>query len=129
MRGAGDLAANGLQRLPPLQRRQDRVQNSFNIAVDIVIMKANDSVASIAQEPFSRTIPTTFVVGRMCRAVDLNHEFFPSANEVREIGPDGLLPNELEPAEKTVSKSPPKLTLGLGLVLAQLASSARFVQA
>jgi hypothetical protein len=92
-------------------------------------MKANDPVASIAQEPFSRTIATTFVVGRMCRAVDLNHEFFLSANEVGEIGPDGLLPNELEPAEKTVSKPPPKLTLGLGLVLAQFASSARFVQA
>ena len=65
----------------------------------------------------------------MRRAVDLHDEFFLSANKVGEIGPDGLLPNELEPAEKAVSKLPPMLAFSLGLVLAQLTRPARFVQA
>jgi hypothetical protein len=64
----------------------------------------------------------------MCRAVDFHDKFFLSANKVGEIRSDGLLPNELEPAEKAVLKSPPKLAFSLCLVLAQLAGSARFVQ-
>jgi hypothetical protein len=92
-------------------------------------MKASHPVAAIAQELFSGAIATALIVGRMCRAVDFHDKLFLSANEVSEIGPDGLLPNELEPAEKAVSKSPPKLAFSLRLVLAQLAGPARFVQA
>jgi hypothetical protein len=91
-------------------------------------MNASHLVATIAQELFSRTVATALIVGRMRRTVDFHDKFFLSADKVGEIGPDGLLPNELEPAEKAVSKSPPKLAFSLGLVLAQLAGSARFVQ-
>ncbi len=65
----------------------------------------------------------------MSRSVDLNDKFFLTANEVGEIGADRLLPNELEPTEKAVSKSAPKLAFSLGLVLAQPTRPARFVQA
>jgi hypothetical protein len=65
----------------------------------------------------------------MRRAVDLDNKFLLAANEVGEIRTNRLLPNELEPAEKVVSKAPPKLAFGLGLVSPQPASSARFNQA
>jgi hypothetical protein len=123
------LAANGLQRLPPVQRRQDSVQDTFDVAVDFVVVKAGHTVAAIEQDLFSRTIATALLVGRMSRAIDLDDKLLLSANEVGEIGPDGLLPNEFEPGESAVPKSPPELAFSLGLVLAQLASSARFVQA
>ena|GEM_PF-6396831 len=129
MRGAGDLPASRLQRLPPLERREDRVQDSHEVAVDFVIMKASRPVASIAQDLFSCAIATALVVGRMCRAVDLDNKFLVAADEVGEIRANRLLPNELEPAEKAVSKAPPKLAFGLGLVSPQRASSARFMQA
>jgi hypothetical protein len=112
-----------------LQRRQERIQDSFNIAVDFIIMKTSDTVATIAQDLFSRGVATALIVGRVCRAVEFHDKLFLSANKVGEIGSDGLLPNELEPAEKAVSKSPPKLALSLRLVPAQFAGSARFVQA
>jgi hypothetical protein len=122
------LAANGLQRLPPLEHRQNRIQDPLDVAIDFVVVKAGHSVAMIAQELLSRLIAVSFVLGRMSRAVDLHHKLFFAANEVGEIWTDRLLPNELEPAEKAVSKSPPKLALCLSLVLAQFATSPRFVQ-
>jgi hypothetical protein len=64
----------------------------------------------------------------MSRAVDLDDQLFLAANEVGEIGTDRLLPDELEASERAVSKSPPKLAFGLGLVPAQRARSARFMQ-
>ena len=104
-------------------------KNSFNIAVDFIIMKTSDTVATIAQDLFSGSVETALIVGRVRRAVDFHDKLFLSANKVGEIGSDELLPNELEPAEKAVSKSPPKLALSLRLVPAQFAGSARFVQA
>ena len=92
-------------------------------------MKASHPVASIAQDLFSCAIAMALVVGRMSRAVDLDDKFFLAADEVGEIRANRLLPNELEPGEKAVSKSPPKLAFGLGLVSPQRASSARFMQA
>jgi hypothetical protein len=88
-------------------------------------VKANNLVATIAQEMFSRPIATALIVGGMGRAVDLDDELFFAASEVGEIGANGLLPNELESAESAVSKSPPKLAFGLGLVSPQAASPAR----
>jgi hypothetical protein len=109
------LAAGGLQRLPPLQRRQDRVQDPLNVAVDVAVLEANHPIAQIAQEVFSLRIATALIVGRMSRAVDLDDKFFLTANEVGKIGTDRLLPNELEPAEKAVSKSPPEQTFSPGV--------------
>lgn len=129
MRGAGDLPASRLQRLPPLERREDRVQDSHDVAVDFVIMKASHPVASIAQDLFSFPIPMGFILSRMCRAVDLDNKFLVAADEVGKIRANRLLPNELEPGEKAVSKAPPKLAFGLGLVSPQRASSARCMQA
>jgi hypothetical protein len=123
------LAASRLQRLPALQRRLDRVQDAIDIAVNCVIVEASDPVTSVAQELLSRIIAMALIVGRMSRAVDLDDKLFVATNEIGEIGSDGLLPNELEPPEKTVSKSPPKFALGLGLVLAQSTRTARFGQA
>jgi hypothetical protein len=112
--------------MPPLQRRQDRIQDPLDVAVDLIIVEASHPVALIMQELVSLLIAAALIVRRMCRAVDLDREFFLPANEVSEKGTDRLLPNELEPAEKTVSKSPPKLAFSLSLVLAEPARSARF---
>ena len=92
-------------------------------------MKASHPVASIAQELFSCAIPTALVVGRMSRSVDLDDKFLLAPNEVGEIRTNRLLPNELKTAEKAVSKAPPKLAFGLGLVLAEFARPARFNEA
>jgi hypothetical protein len=62
----------------------------------------------------------------MCRAVELHDKFLLAANEVGKIRPNGLLANKLEPAEKAVSKSSPKLAFRLSLVVAQPARSTRF---
>ena len=67
-------------------------------------------------------------VGRMGRAIDLHNKFFFAANEVSEIGTNRLLPNEFEPAEKTVPKPPPNLTFGFGPALAQLTRTTHFLQ-
>jgi hypothetical protein len=113
--------------LPPLERGQDRVQDPLDVAEEFVIVEAGHTVASIAQGLFSRPIATALVIGRMSRAVDLDDQLFLAANEVGEIGTDRLLPDELEASERAVSKSPPKLAFGLGLVPAQRARSACFM--
>ena len=118
------MAARASQRLPALQRRQDRVQDSVDVAVDFIIVEPSHLVASIAQGLFSLLIETALVVGRMSRAVDLDDKLLLAANEVGEIGTNRLLPDELEPAESTVSKAPPKLALSVGLVPAQPARGA-----
>jgi hypothetical protein len=103
--------------------------------VDFVIPKASHSVASITQEPFSLPIATALIVRRMGRAVPpdrspgVDDKFFLATNEVGEVGANRLLANELESAEKAVSKSPPKLAFSPSLILAQPARSARFIQA
>ncbi len=56
VRGAGDWRHARLQRLPRLQRRQDRIQDTFDLAVDIVIAEPRHLVATIAQELFSLLI-------------------------------------------------------------------------
>ncbi len=65
----------------------------------------------------------------MSLAVDLDDKFFLAANEVGEIGTDRLLPNELEPAENTISKSPSEQPFSLSLVLSQVSRPAHFLEA
>jgi hypothetical protein len=113
------IGRSQLQRRPPLQRRQDRVQDAVNVAVDFVVVEPSHATAPIAQKLFPLRIATALIVGRMSRAVDLDDKFFLAASEVGKIGTDRLLANEFEPPEKAVSKSPPKLAFGPSLVLAQ----------
>jgi hypothetical protein len=126
--GAGDWPHARLQRLPPLQRRQNCIQDALDVAVDIVIAEPRHFVAVIAQGLFSLLISTAFIIGRVSCSVELDDKFFLTANEVAEVKADRLLPNEFEPAERAVSKPPPKLAFSLGLVLAQPTRPARFVQ-
>jgi hypothetical protein len=123
------LAASWLERPPALQNPKDRVEDPLDVPVDFVVAEASHPVALIVQELFTCAIAMTFILGRMSRTVDLDDKFFFAANEVCEIWTNGLLPDELEPAESAVSKWPPKLAFSLGLVSAQPASSTRFVQA
>jgi hypothetical protein len=123
------LAASWLERPPALQNPKDRVEDPLDVPVDFVVAEASHPVALIVQELFTCAIAMTFILGRMSRTVDLDDKFFFAANEVCEIWTNGLLPDELEPAESAVSKSPPKLAFSLGLVSAQPVSSTRFVQA
>jgi hypothetical protein len=123
------LAASWLQRPPALQRPQDRVDDPVDVSIDFVVAEASHPVALIVQELFTRAIAMTFILGRMSPTVDLDDKFFFAANEICEIWTNRLLPDELEPAESAVSKSPPIPAFSLGLVSAQPASSARFVQA
>jgi hypothetical protein len=129
VRGRGDWPQAGYNVRRPLQNPKDRVQDPLDVPVDFVVAEASQPVALIAQELFTRAIAMTFILGRMSGAVDLDDKFFFAANEVGEIGTNRLLPDELEPAESAVSKSLPKLAFSLGLVSAQPASSACFVQA
>jgi hypothetical protein len=92
-------------------------------------MEASHSVALILQGLFSLLIAAALVIGRMSRAVDLDDKLFLAANEIGEIGTERLLPDELEPAEKAVSKSTPELAFSFSLTLSQPARSARFVEA
>ena len=113
-------------RPPALQCRQDRVDDPLNVPVDFVIAEPSHLIAPIVQELLSRPVATALILGRMSRAIDLDNKFLLAANEVGEIRTNRLLPNELKSAEKAVSKAPPKLALGLGLVLAEFARPARF---
>jgi len=112
------LATSRLQRPPALQRPKDRVKDPVDVPVDFVVAEASHPVALTVQELFTRAIAMTFILGRMSGTVELDDKFFFAANEVCEIWTDRLLPDKLEPAESTVSKSLPKLAFSLGLVSA-----------
>jgi hypothetical protein len=83
----------------PLDRRQDRLQHAVEIAIDVVVADARDSIALRAPEARARLVAADFIVRRMRRAVHIDHEFGLATDEIGEIGSDRLLPHEFEPVE------------------------------
>jgi hypothetical protein len=127
VRGLGDWPQAALQARLPLQRSEDSFQDAVEVAIDLVVVESSDPIALIPQKRFALRVATALVVGGVSRAIDLDDKFLLAADEVTEIGTDRLLPNEFESAENTASKSPPEQTFSLGLVLAQVSRTARFL--
>jgi len=63
----------------------------------------------------------------MLPAVDLDNQVCLEANEVREEGPERLLPAKLEAGEAPISKMTPQQTLRVRRVAPQLASATQRV--
>ncbi len=63
------------------------------------------------------------------RSRGVDEQSFLAANKVGEMGSDRLLTRELEAAKSPAAKASPQKALCLGVVLAQVPSSARFVEA
>ena len=113
--GPGGLAAGVLKTRSPLDRRRDRLQYAVEIAIDVVVADARDSIALRTQEGGAPLIAADFVVRRMRRTVHLDDEFGLATDEIHEIGSDRLLAHELEPVEAPPAQAAPKQALGFRL--------------
>jgi len=110
VRGSGDWP-QALKTRSPL----DRLQHAVEIAIDVVVADARDSIALRAQETCAPLVAADFVVRRMRRTVRLDDECGLATDEIHEIGSDRLLPDEFEPVEAARAQAAPKQALGFRL--------------
>jgi hypothetical protein len=96
------------------KRGEDRVEHTKGIAHDLGIPEAQDSVAALDQPRIA-----CGVIGTVCMlaAVGLDDQPRLAAAEIRHVGADALLPDELESGETTVAETKPEAAFGLGLVV------------
>ena len=79
----------------------------------------------LSEPPISQKVA---LVSRVLTAIHFDQETSIAANEVDDIGADGFLSNELEPANGARTQAIPQLALSVGRLLAKPPGAAGFDQ-
>jgi hypothetical protein len=84
-----------------LQLREDHRENAFLISQYVGIPESQHLITVRAERGIARLVPAIILV---LPTVNFDDEFLIAANEVYDIGPNGILPNEFEPAQPSVAQ-------------------------
>lgn len=92
MTGSGDRVRRSFR----LHDAQDGFQNPFGIRQHIVVPEPQDPIVVIAQPPIADKVA---LIGCVLPAIHLDHQPALAAEEIRDIGPDRLLPHKFKTAK------------------------------
>jgi hypothetical protein len=98
-RVGGGIAPNS--KLSALQLREDHRENAFLISQHVGIPESQHVITVRAERGIARAVPGII---RVLPAVNFDDEFLIATNEIYDIGPDGVLPNEFEPVQPPVAQ-------------------------
>jgi hypothetical protein len=85
--------------------------HSFDIVQDIVVPKAQDTIAARFHEFRARCIRYHPIVLRMTAAIDFDNHSTLVACKIRKVRPDRCLPAKMRVANMQSPEMPPKFTL------------------
>jgi hypothetical protein len=87
--------------------------------IQVPVPKSQDAIAAVFQIGCSNSIVRYVFRLVVLVAVKFDNEFLFEANEIRDVGADGLLPPELVHSHATIPQRDPKLSFGVCLVAAK----------
>jgi hypothetical protein len=101
-----------------VQGQGDRLQHAIDVAQDVVVPEPQNAIAVLCEPPIAHGIAR---VCCMLSAVDLDHQVLFATDEIDNVGPDRLLPDELVAAQAAGADAIPELLLRVGRLATQAA--------
>jgi hypothetical protein len=98
----------------------DSIKDSVEILNEFVIPEALDTKSVIFQELGSRSVIGDVLSLAVLAAVEFDDQLFFKADEVRDVGTDGLLPPEFVATKSSTAECLPQLPFEVGLLAAKL---------
>jgi len=99
------------------QQLKNFCKHRIKLPQDFVVPKTQDTITARIQKFGARVVK--FGHRPMLPAVNFHHKSFLNANEIDDIGRNGILTPELASAQLARPQAVPKFPFGIGLIFAQ----------
>ena len=114
-------SASGRVRQRSAERIEDGIEHAFAVFDDVDVPEAQHAIAMLAEPDVSRCV--VVLPFGMLSAIDFDHEVALQADEIDDVGTDGMLAPKAVAAELTPPQEIPEPIFDFGRQLAEMAGA------